>query len=221
MRCIALFVLCGCGGTVIAPGHRGLVFDSKAGGLHHEVLEPGYYRIAGSAKVLDFDVTFSTRREPLKALTSESLQIDVKLAVVYRPIIAELYELETDVGPNYYDEVIGPELRSAAREEIAKRSLIDLAHDAKQLEDAIELAVRTRIKGKHIELSSVAVESLLLPPEVASAVKARVIAEQDAMRDKIQHERAKLDADEKWQQEKVELEHQVERRQLERQADGR
>lgn len=218
-------VLWGCGGTVIAPGHLGLVFDPENGGLHHEVLQPGYHRVSGSAKVLDYDVTYSKRSEPMTVLTSESLQIDVKLAVIYRPIVAELYQLETDVGPRYYDEVIGPELRSAAREEIAKHSFVDLAHDATKLEDAIEGALRHRIAGKHVELSSVSIESVALPPELAAAVRARETAQQNALREKIELERAalhdKLEADEKWEKEKVELEHEVERRQLKRQADGK
>ncbi|HTR54319.1 MAG TPA: SPFH domain-containing protein [Kofleriaceae bacterium] len=220
-----VLVLWGCGGTVIEPGHLGLVFDPKNGGLHHEVLQPGYHRVGGSARVLDYDVTYSTRTEPMTVLTAENVQIEVKFSVIYRPIIAELYQLEADVGPRYYDEVIGPELRSAAREELAKHSVVDLAHDATTLETAIEVAVRRRIAGKHVELASVDVERIALPPELVAAIRTRETAEQNALREKTELERAalrdKLEADEKWEKEKLELEHDVERRQLKRQADGK
>jgi regulator of protease activity HflC (stomatin/prohibitin superfamily) len=213
IRLAVIVALAGCGGTVIEPGHRGLVFDAKNGGLHHEVLAPGRYRV-GSGRMVDYDVTYSTRAEPMKVLTVEGLQLDVKLAVVYRPIIAELYELESEVGPRYYDEVVGPELRSAAREAVSRHSFLDLTRGGSKLEDEIEVDVRHRIAGKHVELSSVVLESVVMPPEIIEAVRAREIAEQKALREK-------QEAEEKWQKEKVELEHEVVRHQLKQQAEDR
>ncbi len=216
-------VLAGCGGTVIGPGHRGLVFDAKNGGLHHEVLAPGYYRV-GSGRMVDYDVTYSTRAEPMTVLTIEGLQLEVKLAVIYRPIIAELYELESEVGPRYYDEVIGPEFRSAARAAFAQHSFVDLTHGGAKLEDEVEVEVRHRIAGKHVQLSSVVLESVVMPPEIVAAVRAREIAEEKARRDKVERESAALreqqDAEEKWQKEKLELEHEVVRHQLKHQAEA-
>jgi len=216
-----LIVLGGCGGTMVEPGHLGLVFDSKDG-LHHEVLAPGFHRIGRSAKVIDYDVTYSTRIEPMKLITIEGLPVEVKLAVLYRPVSSELYQLETETGPRYYDEVLGPELRGVVREEVAKQSYIELMHGGEKLEDPIERAVRDRIAGKHVELESVTLQTITLAPEVVTAIRARVTAEQNAQRAKLELESAalrdKLDADEKWQKEKVELEHEVERRQLQGQC---
>ena len=218
IRALAVVAFAGCATTVIQPGHRGLVFDPRHGGLHHEVLEPGAYRVGSSARIVDYDVTYSTRAEPLKLITSEGLQIDVKLAVIYRPIVAELDQLEGEVGPGYYDEVVGPELRSAAREAFSRRSYVDLLRDGSKLEDEIEVAVRGRIRGKHVELASVTLESVTLPPEIVAAVRARQLAEQNALREKLERQRAAAEADEKWQEEKVELERDVERHELKRRA---
>ena len=104
-----------CGGAVIEPGHRGLMFDPHEGGLHHEVLEPGYHRVSASARVDDFPVIYDSRKEVLHVLTVEGISIDVQVEVVFRPIIAELYELDSEIGPKYYDEVVGPEFRAASR----------------------------------------------------------------------------------------------------------
>jgi len=57
----------------------------------------------------------------LQTTSIEGLTMGLKVAVIYRPIIAELYELDTEIGPLYYDEVIGPEFRSAARGVCPKR----------------------------------------------------------------------------------------------------
>ncbi len=113
----------GCGGAVIEPGHRGLLFDPRLGGLQRQVLEPGNHRVGLSGRIEDFDVTYSTHRETLQVTTAEGLAIKVGAAIIYRPIISELYELDTEIGSNYYDEVIGPEFRSAARACIARHFL--------------------------------------------------------------------------------------------------
>ena len=109
-----IFSVAGCG-TVIEPGHRGLLFDPRRAGLGHEVLNPGFHRHAAWARVDDFDVTFSKHQEDIHTQSGEGLTLDAKLAVKYRPVVSQLYELDTEIGANYYDEVIGPEFRSAAR----------------------------------------------------------------------------------------------------------
>jgi regulator of protease activity HflC (stomatin/prohibitin superfamily) len=189
------------------------------------VLGPGHYRVGLSGHIEDFDVTYSTRKEALQAITSEGLGIDVGVAIIFRPIVAELYELDSEIGRNYYEEVVGPEFRSAARGVLARHSYADLAKTSEKLEDEIEREVRARIAHKHVEVSSVVVESIKVPPEVAVAVRDRKVAEENARRRKIELEseasRQKLEADQAWEREKLELERNVERRRLQRAAEGR
>jgi regulator of protease activity HflC (stomatin/prohibitin superfamily) len=210
----------GCGGAVIEPGHRALLFNPKQGVPHHEALAPGSYRLPLSARLHDYDVTYSTRQEILTTTTSEGLSVDVGLAVIYRPIVSELYELDTEIGPHYYDEIVGPEFRSAARGVFARHSYVDLTRRGENLEDEVEADVRQRIKGKHVELASVTLESVKLPPDVVAAVRAREVAVETARKEQVDRERAKVEAEEKWQKEKLELEHEVERRRLQREAEG-
>ena len=191
---------------MIAPGHRGLLFDTKSG-LRRELLNPGYHHLGMSERIDDFDVTFTSRKEALHLLSAEGLPFDVGMTVIYRPIIAELYELDTEVGAHYYDEVVGPEFRSATRACFARHSYVDLVKATETLEDEVERDVRKRVMGKHVEISSVTVENIALPPELANTIRARQIVEQRALLKKAETERA-------WEQEKVELEHAAERRRL-------
>src|SRR5437762_2599611 len=112
---VCLVGLSGCYGAVVEPGHRGLVFNPRSGGLQHEVLSPGYHYHGYWGRVDDFDVTFSRRTEAVDTTTAENYPIDLKLTVIYRPIVSELYELDTEIGMNYYDEVVGPEFKSSAK----------------------------------------------------------------------------------------------------------
>ncbi len=210
----------GCASATIEPGHRGLLFDARRG-LQRASLPPGYYRLSSSSRIEDFDVTYTSKLEPLHALVAEGLVVDAKITVIFRPIVAELYELDSEIGPRYYDEVVGPELRSAARGAFARHSMRDMMSPKQAaLEDEIEADVRRRLAGKHVELASVVIERLDLAPEVVAAIRARLVQDEEASRHKAERDREKLEADAKWEKEKTELEHEVTRRRLQREAAG-
>jgi prohibitin 2 len=189
---IALATETGCAGATIQPGHRALYFDPKAGGIQHEVLQPGWYRTAcpfwepgnKCPRVDDFDVTFSTSKEEVHTLSAEGLPLDLSIAVVYRPIVAELYMLDTEIGPNYFDEVVGPEFKSAAIGVFAHTSYQDLQKKNGAIEDEVERALRERLKGRHVEISSVLIQKVTYAPEIMQSQRERVVSQEETLRNK-------------------------------------
>jgi regulator of protease activity HflC (stomatin/prohibitin superfamily) len=174
----------GCYGETIEPGHRGLLFDPRNGGLSREVLQPGRHKTGYYGRLDDFDVTYSTKKEELQTTSSEGLALTLHLAVIYRPVISELYELDTEIGPNYYDEVVGPEFRSAARGVFARHPYAELTVKNEKIEDEVEDDLRRRIKGKHCEIASITLEGVDYAPEIAQAIRSKLVGEQEALRQK-------------------------------------
>jgi hypothetical protein len=78
----------------------------------------------------------------------------------------------------------------------------------------VEAELRRRIAGKHIEISSVTIEDVAYAPEIASAVRAKLVGEQEALRKK-----AALESDDLRR--KLELEHEAEREKLQTEAELR
>jgi regulator of protease activity HflC (stomatin/prohibitin superfamily) len=171
----------GCYGAVVEPGHRGLMFDPRHGGLQHEILTPGYHSLDSCflrtvcSRIDDFDVTYTTSKETIDATTKEGLPATVHVAVIHRPIVSELYELDTEIGRDYYAEVVGPEFRSVARLVFARHSAVELSHGTEKLEDDMEATLRTRLKGTHVEVSAITVESFKYPPKVEAIVTQMLI----------------------------------------------
>jgi regulator of protease activity HflC (stomatin/prohibitin superfamily) len=215
MRRLAIlmgFAVCsGCAHVTVEPGHRALLFNPNDKGLHHEVLGPGRYPVGYYGRLEDFDVTYSTRKEAIRTNSSEGLQLDLRFAVIYRPVVSELYELDTEIGPNYYDEVVGPEFRSAARGVFARHSYVELQRNNEKIEDEIEGDLRRRINGKHVEIASITMEAVEYAPEIAAAVRAKLVGEQEAARQKAALENEALRA-------KLELAHQSEQNKLKAEA---
>jgi len=183
----------GCAYQTLEPGHRGLRFDPHSGGLGHEVMAPGIHNlgwcfIRDCGRIDDFDTTYSTRRETIHTTSLEGLTMDIHLAVIFRPVISELYELDSEIGPTYYEEVIGPEFRSASRGVFARHQYGELLVKNDKIEDEIEAEVRRRTQGKHVEIASITMEDVEYAPEIATAVRQKLISEQDALRQKAQLE---------------------------------
>ncbi|HEY4158980.1 MAG TPA: SPFH domain-containing protein, partial [Polyangiaceae bacterium] len=192
MRSMLAILLLGCTGCAfytVNPGHRGLRFDPHEGGLHQRVLQPGIYNLGwcflrDCGQVDDYDVTYSTHRELVHTVSSEGLGLDVHLALIYRPVISELYDLANEIGPTYYDEVIGPEFRSSARGVFALHAYNELILRNEKIEDEIENEVRRRTRGKHVEVASITIEGVEYASEIATAVRQKLVSEQDALRQK-------------------------------------
>ncbi len=239
----ALTVGTGCAGATIQPGHRALYFDPANGGIRHEVLQPGWYRTAcpfwtpdnKCPRIDDFDVTYTTSKEEVHTLSEEGLPLDLNIAVAYRPIVAELYMLDTEIGPNYFDEVIGPEFRSAAIGVFAKTSYQDLQKKNGAIEDEIERALRERLKGKHVEISSVLIQKVTYAPEILSSQKVRVVSQEETLRNKqlmentaaqrkreleLTAQTKKLELENQSTQKKMELEAQTAQKRMELQAES-
>jgi regulator of protease activity HflC (stomatin/prohibitin superfamily) len=224
---LGLPTLTGCATTLVEPGHRGLYFAPGDGGLRRDVLPPGNYRLGWcfifctSNRVDDFDVTFSTKTERIHTSSVEGLDLDLTLSIIYRPIVSELYALDTEIGPNYYDEVVGNEFRSACRGVFARHAYAELQKKNEGIENEVEAELRRRTAGRHVEISSVTLEAVEYAPEIAEQIRKKVAGEQDAARQRAaiaweaerKQQLAVADADQKKltferekEQEKLELE---------------
>lgn len=176
MRALLLAMLlissAACAHATIEPGHRGLLFAPDQGGLQREILVPGRYPVGGSSHIDDFDVTYTTQHEEVLTFTRERHPVGVRVAVIYRPIISELYQLDSEIGPSYYEEVVGPEFRSVARLVIARHALLDLPSNADAVETDMEQMLRQRVAGKHVEIASVVIEKVDYSPRALQAITA-------------------------------------------------
>jgi regulator of protease activity HflC (stomatin/prohibitin superfamily) len=216
---LALSTLAGCG-AVVEPGHRALLFDPRNKGLQHDVLGPGHYWVGTYGRLEDFDVTYSTHKEVIHTTSVEGLTLDMHLAVIYRPVVSELYELDTEIGLNYYDEVVGPEFRSAARGVFARHSYQDLAKNNEKIEDEIEADVRRRIKGKHVDIGSIVMEAIEYAPEIAAADRSKLIGERESSRQKAAIENEALKAKLAFELQSEQAKVQAERAALQAKADA-
>ncbi len=221
---LAVAVIPACAYQTIASGHRGLRFEPH-GGLQREILSEGKHQLGifcflhDCGGIEDFDVTFSTKHAELHTTSQDHLALDLELSVIYKPIISELYELQTEIGgANYFDEVIGPEFRSAASGVFAHHMYQEIHASKEAIENEIEADVRRRTKGKHVAIESITIESIHYAPAILEANEQRLVAEQEAIRQKAAMEndalRKKLAAEQEAASRQLQIQNEAEAEEL-------
>ncbi len=221
MRRLLLLPLLAAGcAEVIEPGHRGLFFDSHHGGLQHEILNEGRHWVGTYGRIIDFDVTYAERTEEIHTISAEGLALDLKLSLSFRPVTAEIYDLDVEVGPNYYDEVVGPEFKTAARGVFSRHPYQEVQRMNEKVEDEVEAELRRRIAGKHVEISSVRLLEVNYSPEIVNADRAKLVGEREALRkeaaDRADAARRRLDLQNEAEREKLQTDAEIRKKEKER-----
>lgn len=138
----------------------------------------GFHIIFPWDKWFAYDVRLQQAEHRFSAISSNGLKIGVNVSVRYRPKIALLGLLHKEVGPDYLQKIVLPEVQSLIRrifgqytpEEIytTKRYLIQ-----NSLDDALG-----QIGERYIDLDDLLIKSIELPSSIESAIEEKLTEEQ-------------------------------------------
>lgn len=178
----ALLMLCflaeGCG-TSVPPGHRGLRWYPLTEGLANEPLKDGFYWRAPWNDVYAYDVRWKSYSEEVEALTSDDLLVNLKAAIILRPIPGEVYFLAQELGRDYYPRVVRPELMAAVRSVVSGYGMVHVPEQSTEIASKIQAVVVDKLKGRHLEIASVALSDIELARVVLEAVERKQAKEQE------------------------------------------
>src|SRR6266542_2983329 len=182
-RTLALFLavapfLPGCRCPTVDSGHRGIVFKTLGGGTSKEVLGEGMHFIPVWNYVIPYDTRVHEMKEQLIVLTSNGLTLRVDASVRYRPKVDELYELQTQIGPDYDQK----EIYATEREGIER-----------QIYDEVLRA----LEGKHVIVEAVRVLDVDLPEAIKTAIGDKLAEEQRAQKMRFTIDRERQEAQRK------------------------
>lgn len=171
---VVAVAVAGCGATV-RPGQRGIKYRAlSTPGLQKKVNPEGFYWLWPWNRMITYDVTWQSQSERLDILTADDLHVATELTVTLRPDKARIYELHTEIGPDYYGEIVRPAFLSIARAEFALHRHNDLAREEPEIERAILARLTAAIGGRPIEVSQVAVKHVEYDRNVAAAISAKL-----------------------------------------------
>ena len=121
--------------------------------------------------------------DQIAALTNEGLPIDLDITVFYHLQEDRASDVYRDLGLNYQEKIIRPEIRSAIREVIARYNAKDV-YSEKRAEVSAEIQKRMieTIEPRGIGIEQVLLRNVTLPAKLSSSIQEKLQAEQESQR---------------------------------------
>ncbi|UVT16125.1 MAG: prohibitin family protein [Nitrospira sp.] len=173
-----VMIIQGCSNTV-NPGSRGLRWYPLTSGLMKEPLKEGFYWRAPWNDVLVFDTRLKSFKEKVDALTADDLPVTVYAAITMRPMPDEIYFLAQEVGPDWYKQLVQPQLLSAVRGVVANYTMVTLPERSSEIGNKIEAVVVESLKGRHLDVYNVALSEMEFSQMVLRAIEQKQAKEQE------------------------------------------
>lgn len=180
--------------TIIPAGHTGVVHIF--GKVRDNELPSGFHLINPLASVEKMSVrteeyTMSVMQsegvrkndDSIRALTNEGLNIDLDITVFYRLQQDKASDVYRELGLNYIEKIIRPEIRGAIREVVAQYDSKAI-YSEKRTEVVKEIQERlaSSINVRGIAVEQVLLRNVTLPEKLASSIEEKLQAEQESQR---------------------------------------
>lgn len=167
----------------IPAGHRGVLFRPFSGGVDMQrTYEEGFHLIAPWNTLVSYDTRLQEQEESMDVLARNGLSIHIDVSVRHAPVPEELPNLHREIGADYVEKIVLPQIRASTRKVIGKYTPEELYSTRRdQIQEEIYHETDSLLRTKHIHLDAVLIRSVKLPPSIAEAIERKLRQEQEAM----------------------------------------
>ncbi len=124
-----------------------------------------------------------TGDDSIEALTKEGLKVGLDMTILYHLVEDKASDVYRDIGMNYEEKIIRPEVRSAIREVIALYEAKDIYSEKREeAVEKIQTIMTENISPRGIEIETVLLRNVTLPSMLMKAIEDKLTAEQEAQK---------------------------------------
>ena len=183
----------------IEPGEKGVLFEKFAGGLDKEtVYGQGFHVIAPWNTLHVYDVKLHDTFEKMEVLSKNGLSIRIDLSFRYMPVPSKIGYLHDQIGRDYLERIIKPEIRSVTREVIGNYLPEELYSTKREaIEDEIYARTKENIEAKYLMLDAILIRDVTLPQTLRTAIEQKLKQEQESLEYEFKIDKAKKEAERK------------------------
>jgi prohibitin 2 len=166
--------------VITPPGHRAAIYNLGGGVSSNERSEGLSFVLPWIQSARQVSVRTQVYEVELYPQTKDLQEVTVPVAVNYHvepEMAAELYQA---VGLNYQTTVIAPAISQLLTQEVGQFFAVDFAENRAALASAVGTALQGRLDHYGIIVESVNVRDAIFDPAFITAVKEKVIADQEA-----------------------------------------
>ncbi|MBZ9711887.1 prohibitin family protein [Deinococcus multiflagellatus] len=190
---------------VIPAGYVGVVFSALSG-VKGGVLQEGIHFLVPfvdrvnlyDARLQEVTLAHNVNdgdEGAIRARSKEGLDITADVTVQFRIDRAKAAILHKELGRNYLQTVIRPQVRSKVRDAIGQFSAADIISTQRQaVEASITAALRQVFERNNLVLDSVLLRELRIPDSIAKAIEQKQTAEQQVAVERNRLQQANISA---------------------------
>ena len=159
-------------------------------------LEEGFHVVAPWYKMYIYEVRQQEAFEKMDVLSSNGLDIKLDASAWFQPKFEELGKLHKEKSDQYKERILLPAIRSAARSVVGRytpEQLYSSKRDAIQVEIFEE--TKKIVDNQYIQLNSILIRDVTLPPTIKEAIERKLKQEQEALEYEFRLEKASKEAD--------------------------
>ena len=183
----------------LEPGQKGILFKKFSGGVDkNTIYDQGFHVIAPWNTMYVYDTRIQEKFEGMDVLSKNGLNITVDLSYRYKPIDEKIGYLHSEIGRDYADRIIAPEIRSATREVIGQYLPEELYSTKREaIQEEIFEKSRKSTESKYIVVDAVLIRSVQLPEKLKNAIELKLQEEQQAFQYEFRLEKERKEAERK------------------------
>ena len=187
MKKFLIMMMCAVGLTGCAEqidaGNRGV--KTVWGETQQKVLEEGlYFYNPISTKIYEMDCKTLKIVYEMDSYTKDVQQANLRLSVMYNVKPEEATLLFKEIGLNYANVVIYPTVVAVAKDTVGQWEADKLVSNREQASNTMLVKLQESLKDKHIRVTGLSFESVDFSKQFESAIEAKQIAQQDAIKAK-------------------------------------
>jgi regulator of protease activity HflC (stomatin/prohibitin superfamily) len=183
----------------IPPGMKGVEFKKFGGGLvKDKIYDQGFHVIMPWNTLIQYDVRTKDAYEEMEVLSKNGLTITVELSFRYAANPQKIGYLHDEIGPDYLETILKPEVKSATREVIGKYLPEELYSTKREaIQDEIYEATFEEAEKKNIIIDAVLIREVKLPSKLKDAIEQKLEEEQLSFQFEFKLDRERKEAERK------------------------
>ncbi|MFC1595840.1 prohibitin family protein [Candidatus Margulisiibacteriota bacterium] len=195
---------------IIGAGERGVIFNTFSGvrsrvlgeGLH--IVVPFIEQITKyNVRIQTYSMTrrrdegqYRTADDSLWAPTKDGLKVGVDLTIRFHPDPASTYLLHQNIGPDYIEKVVRPQIRSITRMTMSSYDIMEVYSNEGRfkLQQSVFKQIKESYAQNHLICDELLIRDVFFTPEYEKTIENKKAAEQRRQQALIDAESARIEA---------------------------
>lgn len=163
----------------IGSGEAGVLYRRLIGGTIVDYVYPeGFYVIFPWDIMTIYDAREQLIKHEFDVLTNKGLPIHLKIAVRFHPQYDLIGVLHQQIGPDYVEKVIIPQIESVLRKNIGQYDPEDIYTNKQGILSRIILLAMEETGRKYVQVDEIMIRSLELPESIKRSIEEKLVYEQ-------------------------------------------